>query len=265
MNTVTLPATETTGPDYFDIDAARSALASGEPVVLPPMEIVHANVGGQSVVFSCNFIRDPIQKQHRNGLFYEANDLACTLEYLPKGAKILDVGANVGNHALFFALNGADQVIVVEPNPLAMAPLVSNVLLNGLTDVISLESLGVGLAAVSETGLYMKPHDRNLGATKMKRGMGGHLDVHAGDDLFPHIDFDLIKIDVEGMEMEVLAGLENTVSRSRPLLFVEVDDAHVTAFNDWCAAHDYACLKTFKHGAGNANFLMKSEVEARDE
>lgn len=256
MNLVDLPAPEQTGADYFDLDAARAALAEGAPVAFPPLELVHAKIDGQEIVFACNFRRDPIQKSHRAGAFYEAGDLAAIQALLPDAAHILDVGANVGNHALFFARHGAARVTVIEPNPLALAPLVANVVLNGLQEIIALDALGVGLGASSEGGFAMKRHDRNLGATRMKRGQGGALAVHPGDALFPDASFDLVKIDVEGMELEVLAGLEATVARCRPLLFCEVAEAHEPAFQAWCAARDYDLRQTFRHGAGNRNFLM---------
>ncbi|MGX9353972.1 FkbM family methyltransferase [Roseobacteraceae bacterium S113] len=262
MSVMQMDAPETTGADYFDIDAARAALAEGRPVTFPAMQIVRSRIDGRDMTFACNFERDPIQNAHRAGGFYEAQDLAAIMARLPGAARVLDVGANVGNHALYFATHGASHVTVIEPNPLAMAPLVANVVLNALTDIISLDALGVGLGAASETGFAMKRHDRNLGATKMKRGQGGNLAVHAGDDLFAQTHFDLIKIDVEGMEMEVLAGLEATITRTRPVLFVEVDDAHGPAFDGWLAQRGYTSVQTFRHGAGNLNHLALPTQEA---
>lgn len=256
MSVVSLPKPETTGAAYFDLDAARAALAEGLPLAFPPMQIVRARIDGRDMSFACNFARDPIQNAHRKGQFYEAGDLETILTLLPREARVLDVGANVGNHALYFATHGAAHVTVIEPNPLALAPLVANVVLNGLQDVISLDALGVGLGAASEGGFAMKRHDRNLGATKMKRGQGGGLEVHAGDTLFEGAEFDLIKIDVEGMELEVLAGLEQMIARCRPILFVEVDEAHERAFADWTEAQSYRLHQTFRHGAGNRNHLI---------
>jgi FkbM family methyltransferase len=67
---------------------------------------------------------------------------------------VLDVGANVGNHALYFATRmAAAKVVVIEPNPLALAPLLANVVVNGLTDVIETRHLGVGLAEVAGAAL----------------------------------------------------------------------------------------------------------------
>ena len=256
--TLSMPAPETTGADYFDIAAALAALESGEAVTFPPLRMTRVTIGGRALSFCGNFHRDPIQRAHRSGAFFEAEDLAEIAQHLPQAPRVLDVGANIGNHALYFATQcGAAQITVIEPNPLALAPLVANIVLNGLTDVIRMEALGIGLGAESEGGLFMKRHDRNLGGTKMLRGKGGDLQVHAGDALFGDDHFDLIKIDVEGMEMEVLAGLEQTVARCRPLIFIEVDDANAEAFQTWSAERGYAPVFDKRHFGSNMNFLMK--------
>lgn len=261
--TVTLPAPEATGADYFDLGAALAALKSGAPLVFPPFQVTRTRIGGCDLSFCSNYDRDPVQKTQRAGAFFEAEDLAQVAPHLPKAPRVLDVGANVGNHAMYFATQcGAQSVIVVEPNPLALAPLVANIVLNNLQDVIRMDALGVGLGAISEGGLFMKRHDRNLGGTKMLRNRGGTLEIHAGDMLFEDEHFDLIKIDVEGMEMEVLAGLEATIARCRPLVFVEVDDANATAFQRWCETHGYQVIFDVHHHGSNMNYFVQAIGDA---
>lgn len=260
---VSIPAPETTGADYFDLAAAMAALESGAPLVFPPFMVTRVRIGGRDLTFCSNFDRDPVQKAQRKGGFFEADDLLKIAAHLSENARILDVGANVGNHAVYWATQcGAAQVTVIEPNPLALAPLVANIVLNDLTEVIRMDALGIGLGAESEGGLFMKRHDRNLGGTKMLRGRGGSLEVHPGDALFGEDHFDLIKIDVEGMEMEVLAGLEETVRRCRPLLFVEVDDANAVAFRDWYDQRGYTPLHEVRHFGANMNYLLQPRGEA---
>jgi len=53
----------------------------------------------------------------------------------------------------------------------------------------------------------------------------------------PRIDF--IKIDVEGMEMEVLAGAAQSIANNRPALLVETIKADATALREWLIARDY--------------------------
>jgi len=250
--TVILPRPETTGADYFDIDAARAALAEGRPLRFPPFETVHW--GG--LTFCLNFERDPIQRHLRRGEFFEETELAAIAPFVRPGFHAIDVGANIGNHALYFATRlGAGRVTVVEPNPLALAPLVANVVINGLAEVIDLSALGVGLSDAFGDGWFMGRHDRNLGATKMKPG-GGDLTVRRGDDLFAGIRCDLLKIDVEGMEMKVLSGLTETIDRTRPVILIEVDGENDAAFHAWTAARGYGVALTHRHNEKNCNYLL---------
>jgi FkbM family methyltransferase len=234
MSEIVLPRPELTGDDYFDLAAALAALAEGRAIAFPPFELVHLAAAG--VTFCLNMERDPVQRAIRNGGFYEEPDLDRLAAALPVGATVIDVGANIGNHTLYFATRAqAAQVVPIEPNQLALAPLVANVVINGLTGVIDLSRLGVGLSDRDAGGFGMKRHDRNLGATKMKPGKGD-LRVCRGDTLFADLVPHLIKIDVEGMELGVLRGLSDTIARARPMIFVEVDHDNAEGFAAWCAA-----------------------------
>lgn len=216
-----------------------AAWKGGAPLRLAPMEVVHATIRRRPVAFCLNMADDPIQNAHRQGRFYEAADLARVAALVPPGATVLDVGANVGNHALFLAMfTGAQRVVVVEPNPLALEPLVANVLANRMQGLIDLDHLGFGLGEADSTGWGMKKHDRNLGATKMAAGQGD-LVVRKGDHAFPDLDPALVKIDVEGMELPVLRGLEALIARARPTLFLEVHEDNAGGFAQWVADHRY--------------------------
>src|SRR4051812_21334268 len=74
---------------------------------------------------------DPIQNRHLRGMFFEPDELAIIAKHCPRGAKFVDVGANVGNHAVFMEkIHNAAEVIVFEPNPDAIKLLRLNLLLN---------------------------------------------------------------------------------------------------------------------------------------
>ncbi|WP_370206866.1 FkbM family methyltransferase [Pararhodobacter marinus] len=216
-----------------------AAWRAGAPLALPPMETVHATVRGRPVVFCLTMQDDPIQGAHRKGRFYEGADLTRVIGHVAPGGTVLDIGANVGNHTLYFAMfTGAARVIPVEPNPLALEPLVGNVLANRLQGLVDLSYLGFGLGAEDSAGWGMKEHDRNLGATRMFAGKGD-LIVRRGDGVFPDLRPDLVKIDVEGMEMEVLAGLEALIARARPVIMIEVREDRDDDFMHWAGTRDY--------------------------
>ena len=46
--------------------------------------------------------------------------------------------------------------------------------------------------------------------------------MYRADDIFPDQEFDLIKIDVEGMEFAVVAGISHLLRRSDATVFIEV-------------------------------------------
>ena len=257
MSPVALPSPDRFEADYFDLPAALSALEDGRPLVFPPFRLTRTRIDGRDYTFCSNYDRDPIQKAQRKGGFYEADDLAEVAKHLPVAPNVLAVGANVGNHAIYFAARLAATVTVIEPNPVALAPLVANIVLNDLTHRIRMDALGIGLGAAPEAGLTLRPPARNLGGTRMERAKGGALEVHPGDALFAEDTFDLIKIDVEGMEIEVLSGLQQTIRRCRPLLFIEVDETNRTAFNRWMAAERYAVIFETRHYGANVNFLVQ--------
>ena len=68
---------------------------------------------------------------------------------------------------------------------------------------------------------------------------------------------DFIKIDVEGMEMQVLGGLAQTLERCRPVIFIEVDEANRADFLDWVEANHFDIAATFRRYPVNENFLLK--------
>jgi FkbM family methyltransferase len=235
----------------------QSYAAAFDPMRFTAMETVVSRVAGQKIVFHLNMERDPIQRCNRQGNFYEADDLDFVTKLLPPNPVVLDVGANIGNHALYFAIIAkAKQVIVIEPNPLALEPLVANVLVNGLEDVISLDHIGFGLSDRTAGGYSMKVHDRNLGATQMKADGLGQLTVVAGDEAFPELMPDLIKIDVEGMELSVLRGLRRMIERARPVLMVEVTKTSHIDFALWAASCGYATKAISPVGPKNDNHIL---------
>ena len=83
------------------------------------------------------------------------------------------------------------------------------------------------------------------------------------DDLFADETPDFIKIDVEGMEMQVLAGLEATITAHRPLLLIEIDNENDEAFEAWRQTHKYDVVNTKKHYRKNCNYMLRAAEKNR--
>jgi FkbM family methyltransferase len=239
-------------------------LSRGKPVASVPLELIHAAPLGVPVIFCVNMERDPIQRKHRNGEFYEQEELNMLKALFPVDGIFVDIGSNIGNHTIFAAQHlGASKVIPFEPNPLAYELLIQNVLVNRLRDVVSFDFIGYGASDEAAGGFGMQKRNRNLGAAKMREGEGD-VEVLRADEALAEIEPDFIKIDVEGMEMKALRGLSGVMDRCRPILMVEVDQENYAAFDDWVDAQDYRELVVHQRYATNKNFIIcHSSEEAR--
>jgi len=240
----------------------RDRLLEGQPVVLDGLSLVLARVHGREVRFVTDRRRDPIQRMHRRGAFYEAEELEVIRRAVPPGAVYVDIGANVGNHSVYTGLFlSPGRLVPVEPNPDAARLLLANLALNGLLPLTDLRGIGIGLSDVAAEGAAMEARTRNLGAARLQAD-GGGIPVRRGDDLLDGLVPDFIKIDVEGMEIAVLRGLEHVIGTHRPALFVEVDNHNTEAFAAWCRDRGYAVSGRWRRYRSNENMLVLPEGRA---
>ena len=167
-------------------------------------------------------------KMHIDGRF--ADRELSSLEQLlfpqlaPAGV-CLDIGANIGNHAVSFA-DHFDHVHAFEPNRKALDLLQINARLKPNITVH-----GVGLSDRAQTLDVVQPM-YNLGGTGENADSPDGLDNHVNLDLITldSVDMDLsgkpitfVKIDVEGHEAEVIRGASDTLAKYRPVIGMEVD------------------------------------------
>jgi FkbM family methyltransferase len=143
------------------------------------------------------------------------------------------------------------EILVVEPNPESIRILMANILLNGS----NIRHFGVGLSDVPGVARVEVP-ENNLGAARMVSEAGGQISLVPGDSLFAQRKVDFIKIDVEGLELHALKGLERTVANSRPKMFIEVDNNNRDGFAAWLGEHDYRVEESFRRYTVNENFLI---------
>lgn len=185
---------------------------------------------------------DVIQECLSQGRFYEDEELQALKELSKPGWTILDVGANIGNHAIYFDRYFAPkEIIVIEPVPRAYKMLLMNVALN-YCHRVNLDFIAMALGDSPGTCAISQEFSHNLGGTRLTpQAQGGSISMTTGDLLLSGRPVDFIKIDVEGMELKVLAGLKDTIARSRPLLYIEVDNINETVF--WNMMHEFGYQK----------------------
>jgi FkbM family methyltransferase len=201
---------------------------------------------------------DYIQKHHLRGEFYEREELDLISRHV-HGGTLVDVGANVGNHTVYMLrFLGVERAIAFEPNPVAAEILAVNVALNGLSTRV--EHRLVGLSDRRSKAHLVAPGHKDLGSTRVSHSTdetGADCVVMPGDEALADLrQASLIKIDTEAMELEVLRGLEATLTRLRPKVFVEVDDANSSAFLSMTATLGYRVLASYRRYATNCNYLL---------
>jgi len=130
-----------------------------------------------------------------------------------KGRDVIDVGASVGDSALYFVLNGARKVIAIEPLPNVAKCAEENLKLNGVTDEVKLINAALGSGPVSV------PCDYDLwssiGFSTLSTGGPCKVPgVTLGDLLNMVDDPYLLKMDCEGCEAQVILGPEREKLRA---------------------------------------------------
>jgi FkbM family methyltransferase len=132
----------------------------------------------------------------------------------------IDVGANVGNHALWLASICKLRVVAFEP--IEHAALRANVALNYLDEWIDVHPYALG----AEAGWARHTGAGVLEFVKQDPPIPVGLDipVHRLDD-YGLEDVAVIKADVEGMEVPVLRGGEETIRRWKPVIYAEEWDS----------------------------------------
>lgn len=159
-----------------------------------------------------------------NNTFFEIDFLKFIHINYPNQNEILDIGANIGNHSLFF-------LKFLRCNKVhAFEPMESNLILLNKNTEAFLEKITIYDIALSDREgnlpLYNSQVDNDGGFSLHKYLNGSSFIVK---NSIPTIKLDsynlnnitMIKIDVENHENEVLDGARDTIIRNKPIIFIE--------------------------------------------
>ncbi len=154
---------------------------------------------------------------------------------------VLDLGANIGNHTLFFANEvHAGKIISFEPVPATFDILKKNIEINGLQNKVELHK--EGLADKPGRAVIAAFNEGNVGGTALKKG-DGELILTTIDSLnLPKVT--LMKIDVENMEHLLLAGALETIKRTRPIIMTESFPERYPLVEEFFSRLDYRHIST---------------------
>lgn len=148
------------------------------------------------------------------GTFYEIDLLHYLTQMgLPRG-DVIDVGAQIGNHSVFFGNFLAERVVSVEPNP-AVIPILER---NTKNNPGSYTIIRAGLGECAGSASVHVPDSHNCGTAQLVPGHDVNvttLDAIATDSVV------LVKVDVEGMELDVLRGGLRLLRTQHPDIVLE--------------------------------------------
>lgn len=157
-------------------------------------------------------------------------------DIVKKGMTVIDVGAHIGYYSLYFAkcVGPTGRVFSFEPVPKNFALLRKNILLNQVSWIQTFPD--AVYSCTKDISFTVPEESANSGEGSLAHDRGGRqILVHAVslDSFCSSADIrpDLIKLDVEGAELEVVLGARSTIEQCRPELLIELHhfDGNVAA------------------------------------
>jgi len=230
------------------MNAASARRAQSGPQGTPsvaPHHVMQIKTLFRDVSFYLPNPGDHIQHTVRStGQFHGQRMLEDLAALLPETPSVVDAGANIGNHTLFFATATEAKVISVERDPQAFGVLQQNVELNSLEEDVELHHLTLG--APREHGEMHNVSAANPEPTKAATGAEGAGAVTTLDSLIGDRHVDMIKIDLAGLEADVLRGASAVLSRCHPILIAEAATlADLAGIESVLRPHGYRKIRQF--------------------
>jgi FkbM family methyltransferase len=157
---------------------------------------------------------------------YSAFERSLFEQICDTGHIVIEVGANLGAHTVGLArlVGSTGRVVAFEPQRLIFQTLCANIALNNLENVDCYWSAVArenGTIAVPELPPHIVNNFGGLSLGNAKHGI--QVSCVTLDNFVGLPRLDLVKIDVEGMEADVIRGAENLLRKFKPTLYVEND------------------------------------------
>ena len=165
---------------------------------------------------------------------FESQTVRAYQKWIQPGNTVLDIGANIGAHTLWFSkLVGKEGLVIAfEPTQYAYRKLKTNIGLNPILEKrIVAEQILLSqedrqdyqveiYSSWTVTGTVER-HPKHLGEIKSTNGaVMRQLDQYLLEKNIRKVDF--IKIDVDGYECDVFLGSQSTLDRDRPIICLEL-------------------------------------------
>jgi FkbM family methyltransferase len=180
--------------------------------------------------------------------------LAARRRHHGDGVLAIDCGANIGVHTIEWAIamTGWGTVFAIEAQERIYYALAGNIAINNCFNAMAIHA-----AVSSESGVMTIPSPNYLtpasfGSLELRQRANNEFigqainytentaqirKVALDEFNLPRVDF--IKLDVEGMELEALAGAEKTITSRRPILLVEKIKTNAEQLHRWFGDRGY--------------------------
>ena len=187
-----------------------------------------------------------------NNEYFEQETLRELEPYIFNNATILDLGANIGNHTVYFATHcNVSHIYSFEPVKSTFDILKKNISINNLYNVTP---YNVGASDRQENGIFEIYDNLNIGNSHLS----GIVDICEKDDaiklvklddfLFDKLEkLDFVKIDVEDYEYNALLGMKKILAKFSPIIFIEIMPDFYQKDNSLLESYGYRQVRRFSH------------------
>jgi FkbM family methyltransferase len=196
-------------------------------------------------VITCD-LHDAVQRSLFYLGTYEPRTSRLIQTNLDRGDTFIDVGANVGHYTFLAArqVGPSGSVHAIEASGETARALMSDVRNNGLEAFVSVHHVAAGAALGRATVRAGMDELSPIGTRYIAPdGEGEEVAVVSVDELLPDSHPAVVKVDVEGADLQALQGMQRMIERARPrLIVVEADDTMLARLGDSTAAlTEYLC------------------------
>lgn len=174
---------------------------------------------------------------------HEIEALLAISDWLPDGSVFVDAGANIGLISIPIANRLQDRggrVVAFEPQRLTYYMLAGNAALAGLSNIYCHQ-----IALSAEPGSIIVPErdphqHQDFGAVSLLSAEVEGISVRTVPiDQLGLDRLDLLKLDVEGMELSVLAGAIQSIEAFRPIIWIEIWPHNYDSVSQWFEKNRY--------------------------
>jgi FkbM family methyltransferase len=213
-------------------------------VKVPVDELDKSDNVGQAIAHGWSFngsywFKGNVKFVHMHGTILEIFEHGYYSDTDVNGKVVVDVGAYVGDSAIYFALRGARRVIAIEPHPIAYTEMVENIKLNDLEDVV----IPVNAGLASKPGrLRIEGTDiRGTVSTYYAPSCNGSIPVITLGEVLSKYDIrgrTVLKLNCQGCEYDVVLNDYEHVRMFKELI-IEYHTGAVVLFRN--LSKDFEC------------------------